>query len=39
MPKRYAEFFLIDILVAIDKIRRNAQPLSLEEFIEEEKHL
>ena len=36
MPRRPIELFLIDILVAIDKIRRNASPLSLEKFIQEE---
>jgi uncharacterized protein with HEPN domain len=36
MPKRQSEFFVVDILVAINKIRRKISDISFEEFVANE---
>jgi len=36
MPKRPPELFLVDMLISIDRINRNAATLSLNEFVSDE---
>lgn len=39
MPDRHSEFFVVDILVAIDKILRGTDGLSFKDFVANEKEV